>query len=496
MKPKAEWAAAATTLSSDICSFSGGVAERNNGEVAEHISPLSGRVDYVSHFVSIEDLDAVVILARRRFEEGVWSRRDPIERRDVLFRLCALIEEHAEELALYETLDTGKAISDSYLRDVPGSVGTLRWYAGAIDKLYGERAPAGSGVVATVHLEPVGVVGAVIPWNFPIETLMWKVAPALALGNSVILKPDEHSSRTALRVAELAVEAGVPEGVFSVVLGGPKIGRAIGLHPLIDALSFTGSTEVGKLFQSYSAQSNLKLVSLECGGKSVNLIFADCENMETAAAFAAAGIFYNQGQVCSANSRLLVEASIAEDFTARVIAAAADYSPGSPLDPDTAVGAMIGLSHRDRVMGMVTTAAAQGGVIRCGGVAKVVDGYDNYLEPTVITGLSSDAELIREEAFGPVLTVQTFDNETAAVEMANGSEFALAASVWSGGFARAHRVAERLRAGTVSVNMVDALHPSVPFGGFASSGFGRDLSLHAFRNYGQPKTTWFDYRQH
>lgn len=495
MKSRTEWETAAAALPSNIRSFLGGVAAQGKGETVEHVSPLNGKIDYVSHFASIEDLDAVAALARRRFEEGVWSRRDPIARRDVLLRLCALIEEHTEELALYETLDTGKAIADSFLRDVPGSAGTLRWYAGAIDKLYGERAPVGSGVVATIHLEPVGVVGAVIPWNFPIETLMWKVAPALALGNSVILKPDEHSSRTALRVAELAIEAGVPEGVFSIVLGGPEIGRAMGLHPLINALSFTGSTEVGKLFQAYSAQSNLKLLSLECGGKSANLIFADCENLDTAAAFAAAGIFYNQGQVCSANSRLLVEASIAEDFTARVIAAAADYSPGAPLDPGTAVGAMIGLPHRDKVLEMIAGATAQGGAIRRGGAAKTIDGYDNYLEPTVITGLSPEATLISEEAFGPVLTVQTFDTEAAAIEMANGSEFALAASVWSDGFARAHRVAERLRAGSVSVNMVDALHPSVPFGGFASSGFGRDLSLHAFRNYGQPKTTWFDYRE-
>jgi len=495
MKSRSEWSDAAAALRTENRSFVGGTyVSVPDGQTVEHISPITGCPQYTMSFASISLLDRAVNLARRRFDDGSWSRRAPSERGAALERLASLIASNSERLALCETLDTGKAIGDSFRRDVPGSAATVRWYAGAADKIYGETAPIGKGVVATVDLEPVGVVGAVIPWNFPIETAFWKVAPALVLGNSIVLKPDEKSPRTALAVAALAIEAGIPEGVFNVIVGGPDIGRAIGLHPDIDAVSFTGSTEVGKKFLGYSSRSNLKMVSLECGGKSANVVFADAADLDKVAAASAQGIFYNQGQVCSANSRLLVEASIAEELTERIRIHSQQFSPNTPLDPDTAVGSMIGTDHRDGVLRKIEAAANGGGLVVAGGVKKTVDGHDNYIEPTIIVGLSESSELAREEAFGPVLCVIPFHSEAQAISLANESRFALAASVWSGSFDRAHRVASQLRAGTVSVNAVDSLHVSIPFGGFRQSGFGRDLSLHALRNYAQPKTTWLDFR--
>jgi 4-(gamma-glutamylamino)butanal dehydrogenase len=495
MTEQINWMFAAERLKVAARSFIDGEhVEALNGEVIEHVNPMNGEIQYALSVADETLLNRAVAISRRRFNDGVWSRCSPAVRRDALVKLAALIDENRERLAICETLDTGKAISDSYNYDVPGSAATLRWYAGAIDKLYGETAPVECGVLATINLQPIGVVGAVIPWNFPIETAFWKAAPALAIGNSVVLKPDEKSSRSAIAVAELAIQAGIPAGVFNVVTGGPNLGQLMGLHPDIDALAFTGSTEVGKKFLEYSSRSNLKLVSLECGGKSANVVFADTADLKRAAKAAARGIFFNQGQVCSANSRLIVEASITEEFANLVSEESAFYSPAFPLDPSTSVGSMIGRDHRDRVLKLIERSVEQGGRIVCGGIAKVVRGYDNYIEPTIIANLAPDAELAREEAFGPVLCVLPFETECEAIKIANDSRYALSASLWSGSFERAHRVAERLLGGTISVNAVDALHVSIPFGGFRQSGFGRDLSLHALRNYAQPKAIWYDYR--
>lgn len=339
------------------------------------------------------------------------------------------------------------------------------------------------------------MIGAVVPWNFPLDMAAWKLAPALAAGNSVVLKPAEQSPFSALRLAELALEAGVPEGVLNVVPGlGEQAGKALGLHPEVDALVFTGSTEVGKYFMRYSAQSNLKQVWLECGGKSPNLVFADCRDLDLAAEKAAFGIFFNQGEVCSANSRLLVERSIHDEFVERLLAKARDWQPGDPLDPASRAGAIVDRRQTAGILAAIERAQGEGATLLGGGRQLTINGSDNFIEPTLFGDVRPDMQLAREEIFGPVLAISAFDSEDEAIRLANDSRYGLAASLWSDDLHRAHRVARRLNAGTVSVNTVDALDVAVPFGGGKQSGFGRDLSLHSFDKYTQLKTTWFQLR--
>jgi gamma-glutamyl-gamma-aminobutyraldehyde dehydrogenase len=333
------------------------------------------------------------------------------------------------------------------------------------------------------------VVGAVTPWNFPLDLAVWKVAPALAAGNSVVLKPSERAPLSSLRLAELASEAGLPAGVLNVITGmGETAGAALGLHPDVDVLAFTGSTATGKRFLRYAADSNLKQVWLECGGKSPNVVFADAD-LEQAVEMAFFGAFYNQGAVCSSNSRLLVQKSVADHFVADLVQRAADMRPGNPLDPTARQGAIVDEAHVDHVLGFVTRAPEHGD-IRLGGRRETVDGRGCFIEPTVVTGLGPSDELITDEVFGPVLAVQTFDDDDQAIRMANQGVYGLAAAVWTTDLRRAHTVAAALRAGTVSVNTVDALSAQTPFGGFKQSGFGRDLSLHALDKYTGLKTTW------
>jgi gamma-glutamyl-gamma-aminobutyraldehyde dehydrogenase len=440
------------------------------------------------------DVDRAVTSARAAFDSGIWSRAAPSDRKAVLLRLVALIGEHAEELALLDSLDMGKLMADAVAVDVPGAAGVLQFYAEAIDKIYDEVAPTGPGDLALVRREPLGVVGAVVPWNFPLDMACWKLGPALATGNSVVLKPAEQSPLSALRLAALAAEAGLPRGVLNVVPGfGETAGRSLGLHPDVDCLTFTGSTQVGKLFLQYAGQSNLKQVWLECGGKSSNLVFADADDLDAAAEKACLGIFFNQGEVCSANSRLLVERSIKDELLDRIVARAATIRPGDPLDPASTLGALVSEEHARRVMEFVEAGRSSGADLILGGGTVRVDGRGFFVEPTIFDGVAPGDRIAREEIFGPVLAVTAFDTEAEAIAQANASDFGLAASVWTGSLSRAHRVASRLHAGTVSVNTVDALSPQTPFGGFKQSGFGRDLSLHALDKYTGLKTTWIHY---
>lgn len=419
----------------------------------------------------------------------------PAERKRVLLRLAELMLAHREELALLDSLNMGKPVMDAYNIDVPGAAHVFAWYGEALDKLYDQVAPTAASAVAMISREALGVIGAVVPWNFPLDMAAWKVAPALAAGNSVVLKPAEQSPFSALRLAELALQAGLPEGVLNVVPGlGETAGRALGLHPDVDCLVFTGSTQVGKYFMQYSAQSNLKQVWLECGGKSPNLVFDDCRDLDLAAQKAAFGIFFNQGEVCSANSRLYVQRSIHDEFVERLLRQAREWLPGDPLDPASRAGAIVDAGQTARIEAAIAQGRAEGARLLCGGERLSVNGSQNFITPTIFTDVRQDMALAREEIFGPVLAVSAFDDEEQAIALANDSVYGLAASVWSDDLNRAHRVARRLKAGTVSVNTVDALDVTVPFGGGRQSGFGRDLSLHSFDKYTQLKTTWIQLR--
>jgi gamma-glutamyl-gamma-aminobutyraldehyde dehydrogenase/4-guanidinobutyraldehyde dehydrogenase/NAD-dependent aldehyde dehydrogenase len=375
---------------------------------------------------------------------------------------------------------------------VPGCANTIRWYAEAIDKVYDEVAPTGPGALALVRREPVGVVGAVIPWNYPLVLAAWKIAPALAAGNTVVLKPAEQSPLSALRLGSLAAEAGVPPGVFNVVPGnGPSAGEPLGRHPQVDAIAFTGSTDVGRRFLAYSAESNLKEVSLELGGKSPQVVFADCPDVDAAAQAIAWGIFYNAGQTCHAGSRLVVEAAVEEQLLDRLTEVARTLQPADPLDTQTRMGAIVSAAQHDRVRRYLEL-GRQEAQLRLGGAAVEPVKGGCYVEPTVFTGVDNTMRIARDEIFGPVLTVHRFEGgPDRAIALGNDTDYGLAAAVWTSDVTRAHRVARELRAGTVWVNCFDVSDLATPFGGYKASGFGgRDRSLHAFDHVTQLKTTW------
>lgn len=467
--------------------INGAFVDAGEGETYDTINPATGELLARMAACSEKDVDRAVVAARNAFDSGVWSEAAPAQRKAVIRKLAELIRDNVEELALLESLNVGKPVQDALNLDIPGSAACFEWYAEAVDKLYGEVAPTDRDSVATITREPVGVVAAIIPWNFPLDIAAWKLAPALIAGNSVILKPAEQSPLTALRLAELAKEAGLPDGVLNVVTGyGEVVGKALGLHNDVDCLTFTGSTAVAKLLMGYSAESNMKAVWPETGGKSPNLIFADCD-LDAAVENAAMGIFFNQGEVCSANSRILVERSIKDRFLEKLVEKAGSMKVGDPLEPDTQVGALIDSRHAGRVRSFIRQAREQGARLLAGGCG---DDSSNYVAPTILDEVTPDMTVAREEVFGPVVAVLTFDSDDEAVAMANDSIYGLAASVWTSNLNRAHRVAGRLRAGTVSVNTMDALDFSTPFGGYKQSGFGRDLSLHALDKFTQLKTTW------
>jgi len=391
--------------------------------------------------------------ARLAFESGVWSQMHPRERKKVLLKLAQLIEAHQDEFALLDTLDMGKSISEMVNIDVPDTVDCFQWTAECIDKVYGEIAPTGEDTLALISHEPVGVVACITPWNYPLMMASWKVAPALAAGNSVILKPSEKSSLSALKLAELATEAGIPAGVFNVLPGfGHTAGKALALHMDVNVLVFTGSTRVAGMLMEYAGQSNLKRVWLEAGGKSPNLIFADCDDIEKAANASAAAIFTNQGEVCIACSRVYVEKSIKDEFLAALIKASEKYQPGNPLDPATTMGPMVDKQQLDTVNHYIESAQQQGGNVVLGGMADYQNGQGFYAKPTIVDAAHNEMTFVKEEIFGPVLAVCEFETEAEAIALANDSQYGLGAAIWTANLSRAHRVSRQVQSGMVWVN--------------------------------------------
>ena len=462
-----------------------------SGETFECISPGTGQVVAQVASCAAEDVDRAVAAARKAFDSRVWCGKSPSQRKKIMLKFADLINDHVDELALLETVDMGKPIGDSQRIDIPLVAECFAWTAEAIDKLYDEVCPTDPSCFATITREPVGVVAAVVPWNYPLLMAAWKLAPALITGNSVILKPAEQSPLTALKIAELAVEAGIPAGVLNVVPGlGEKAGKALGLHMDVDCVAFTGSTEVGKLFMQYSGQSNLKRVWLECGGKTPVIVMGDCHNLDAAAKSAAFGIFYNQGEVCNAGSRLLLHSSIREPFLEKLKGWAAKLQPSDPLDPRARMGAMVDERQMQRVLGYIEKGKEQGADLLVGGsrVRQESGGY--FIEPTIFDNVKNDMVIAQEEIFGPVLSVLNFDTLDEAMQIANDTIYGLAAALWTKDINVAHRTARALRAGVVWVNCFDEGDMTSPFGGYKQSGTGRDKSIHALDKYVELKTTW------
>ncbi len=464
-----------------------------SGERFDCLSPIDGRLLARVAACDTADADHAVAAARRAFEQDVWAGQPPRERKRVLQRFAGLIAEHAQELALLETLDMGKPIADSLAVDIPATARCIAWYAEAIDKVYDEVAPTGRDALALVTRQPVGVVAAIVPWNFPLIMAAWKTGPALAAGNSLVLKPSEKSPLTAIRIAQLASEAGIPDGVFNVLPGyGGTVGQALALHMDVDCIAFTGSTRTGKLMLQYAGQSNMKRVWLECGGKSPNIILADCPDLDRAAEAAASAIFFNQGEMCSAGSRLIVESSVHDAVLERIVAAARAFQVGDPLDPATRLGAMVDPAQMSTVLGYIESGRQEGGQILTGGGQVLADSGGCYVEATIFDEVRPEMRIAREEIFGPVLATLTVNDADEAVRVGNSVIYGLAAAVWTRDITRAHRMARALRSGLVYVNCYDADDITVPFGGFKQSGTGRDKSLHAFDKYTELKTTWID----
>ena len=436
-----------------------------------------------------EDVDRAVKAARAAFDSGPWPKMKPAERQRLLWKWSELIEQHADEIARLETLDNGKPIFESRLVDIPMVVNTFQYFAGWATKIAGETLPVNPAFFTYTLREPIGVVGAIIPWNFPMIMTGWKTAPALAAGNTVVLKPAELTPLSAIRIGELAIEAGLPPGVFNVVPGkGSIAGEAMVQHPMIDKISFTGSTQVGRHIMKTAADS-MKKLTLELGGKSPNIVFADAD-LDAALKGATMGIFYGKGEVCAAGSRLLVESSIYDDFVAKLAERAKKMQPSDPLDPKSRLGALVSQEQMTKVLGYVESGRKEGARVIAGGERQPVNGKGWFMQATVLDGVDNSMRVAQEEIFGPVLSVIRFDGVDDAIAKANASDFGLAAGIWTQNVKKAHAVARRIQAGTVWVNTYNFYDAGMPFGGYKQSGFGRDLGPECLRDVTQTKSVW------
>ena len=490
--PQPDWHERAVAATFDGRALIDGVRRDSaSGETFDKHSPIDGRRLGAVARGREADIDAAVKAARTAFDDQRWAGMAPAARKKILQRFADKILAAKNELALLETLDMGKPIRYSLAVDVPATARCIAWYAEAVDKVYDEIAPTPANALALVTREPMGVVGAIVPWNYPMIMAAWKLGPALATGNSVVLKPSEKSPYTALRLAELAVEAGLPPGVLNVVPGyGPEAGEALAMHMDVDAVGFTGSTRIGRRMLDCAGRSNLKRVFNELGGKSAFVVFDDFADLKRAAETVAGSLFFNQGESCNAPSRVIVHERIADAFVELVAQQVPQYAPADPLDAGTVMGALVDETQMKTVLGYIDAGSTEGARCIAGGRRARADSGGYYVEPTVFDGVTNGMRIAREEIFGPVLSIIRFQDEAEAVKLANNSAYGLQASVWSDSLTRAHRVARALRAGTVHVNQYDEDDITVPFGGYKQSGNGRDKSLHAFDKYTELKTTW------
>ena len=458
----------------------------------DNVSPIDGNVINKVFLAQQEDVDLAVSKANETFNKGHWSNLPPGQRKKILLKFATLLERDRLELALLDTIDMGKTINDTYNADLPTSIDNIEWYAEIIDKLFDDISPSSKEYMGLVTKEPIGVVAAIVPWNYPLWMAIWKIAPALITGNSVILKPAEQSPMSAIKIGALLSEAGVPEGVFSVLPGdGPITGKSLCLHNDVDCVAFTGSGEVGKLVLQYSGQSNMKRVQLECGGKSPNIIFEDCPDLDSAAEASAYAIFGNQGEVCSAGSRLIIQKEIEKDFLDKVAEISANMKPADPLDPSSFAGAIVNSEQLEKINKYVNIGKKEGAEIKVGGNITMKDTGGCYFEPTIFKNVENNMQIAQEEIFGPVLTALTFKDYNEAISIANDTEYGLAAGVWTKDINKAIKASREIRAGTVYINNYEeGVDSTIPLGGYKQSGIGRDNGYQALENYLQVKSTW------
>ena len=493
-KTKAEWEKLSSNLNFNNEAFiDGKFVKAQSEKTFDCFNPSNGKLLTKVSSCDETDVDRAVKSCRKAFDNGHWSRISPSERKKILLKLSDLILKNHNELSLLDSMDMGKTVSDAFTYDIPGAADLLSWNAEAIDKIMDEVAPTEKNNLAMIRRVPLGVVGAVVPWNYPLDMAMWKCAPALATGNSIILKPAEQSPLSALRFAELAAEAGLPDGVLNVVPGyGETAGKAIGMHNDIDCVSFTGSTEVGKYFFEYSAKSNMKLIWTECGGKSPNIIFEKSKKLDLAAQLTANGGFFNQGEVCSANSRVLVHKNVLHEFTDLLKKEASNWVTGDPFDPNSNIGCLVSEDHAKKVKTFIKNAKKDTELIFEGEINSS-ENVGTFVAPTIFKDETGKKEISTDEVFGPVLSLIPFSTDEEAIKIAHDSKYALAASIWTDDLSQAHEISDKLHAGTISVNTVDAFSAMTPFGGFKQSGTGNDLSIHAFDKYTGLKTVWIKY---